>query len=323
MICRELALVSVEQCIICQMHAENRKNEKLFECFFNAHTTRLAVKKGGKKEFEESVVQFMTKQHLGDPEKGIVRPWKFPEYMPNSDRIVKPSWTLERSRKMLDGLLAINEFAWDINEDIKTRTKNKTKNTNKRKKGKRKSLLTGYSSLMEDLNRHKPYEKDSEELMALATKCNLVFHQFVMLNGKENVTNYFHILGSGHTIYFIKKFGSLYRYSQQGWESMNFLIKHFYFHNTNHGGNCGRGKGLKSCNDHAKPIMRWAKRNYMWETGLGEHYFMEEKPRLKTAKEEKEGKVSDEEDDSDYEDYGDVDDVWDEDNFEVDWEIDH
>jgi hypothetical protein len=95
------------------------------------------------------------------------------------------------------------------------------------------------------------------------------------------MTNYIHIIGSGHLSYFGKKYGNLYRFSQQGWEAMNKLLKHFYFNNTNHGGSYGNGgktaDGSYSCStvsgDHCRPLMRLCQRSIMWTLGMGDAYF--------------------------------------------------
>ena len=42
--------------------------------------------------------------------------------------------------------------------------------------------------------------------------------------GVELITNYMHLLGAGHVEYFLTKYRNLYRYNQQGWESLNNKI---------------------------------------------------------------------------------------------------
>jgi hypothetical protein len=46
--------------------------------------------------------------------------------------------------------------------------------------------------------------------------------------GVEGITNYLHMLGSGHIKYYMEIHGNLYKYSQQGWESLNAKYKHFF-----------------------------------------------------------------------------------------------
>jgi hypothetical protein len=40
--------------------------------------------------------------------------------------------------------------------------------------------------------------------------------QWIDLYGSTNMTNYIHMLGSGHLSYFAERYGNLYRFSQQG-----------------------------------------------------------------------------------------------------------
>jgi hypothetical protein len=100
--------------------------------------------------------------------------------------------------------------------------------------------------------------------------------------GHIHITNYIHILGSGHLPYFAKKYGNLYRFSQQGWEALNQMIKHYYFNNTNHGGSLGNGgkdadgkfKNKVVSGDHCLPLMRLCQRTLMWKLGLDDAYFL-------------------------------------------------
>ena len=57
-----------------------------------------------------------------------------------------------------------------------------------------------------------------EEFQSLA---DYFFITWVSLNGIAGVTNYIHMLGSGHLMEFLYKYRNLYKYSQQGWEHLN------------------------------------------------------------------------------------------------------
>jgi hypothetical protein len=108
--------------------------------------------------------------------------------------------------------------------------------------------------------------------------------QWVDLFGSQHTTNYIHIIGSGHLTYFAQKYKNLYQFSQQGWEALNQLLKHYYFNNTNHGGspgNGGKNQEGKYTNgmiggDHCCPLMRLCQRSLMWKLGLGDKYFKSE-----------------------------------------------
>ncbi len=65
-----------------------------------------------------------------------------------------------------------------------------------------------------------------------------------MLFGEEGITNYIHILGSSHMLYFLQKYNCLYMYSQQGWEDLNNRCQAVLLHNSSRGGyGSGEGKG--------------------------------------------------------------------------------
>jgi hypothetical protein len=106
-------------------------------------------------------------------------------------------------------------------------------------------------------------------------------NHWIDLTDGKHMTNYIHIVGAGHLIYFAKHYGNLYWFPLQGWESLNKLIKHYYYNNTNHGGS--NGNGGKDENDkytngtlreqHCYPLMRFCQRFMMWKLGYGDKYF--------------------------------------------------
>ena len=59
---------------------------------------------------------------------------------------------------------------------------------------------------------------------------------WVKLHQQRGQTNYIHMGISGHIYKYMKEWGNLYKFSQQGWESLNSLIKRFFFLRTNKGG---------------------------------------------------------------------------------------
>jgi hypothetical protein len=128
-----------------------------------------------------------------------------------------------------------------------------------------------------------------EDLDKLHIMCNKFMCHWMDLLGTDHMTNYIHIIGSGHLTFFAAKYRNLYRCSQQGWESLNQLLKHFYFNNTNHGGAAGNGgknnAGLYTngviSGDHCRPLMLLCQRSIMWKLGFGDQYFED---KVTTAK---------------------------------------
>jgi hypothetical protein len=84
--------------------------------------------------------------------------------------------------------------------------------------------------------------------------------------GKDGVTNYIHMLLSGHVAEFLRHWGSLYEHSQQGWEALNALVKTYWFRRTNRGGATGwSGKGTHR--SRLVPLARWLTRRIVWAMG--------------------------------------------------------
>ena len=89
------------------------------------------------------------------------------------------------------------------------------------------------------------------------------------MNGQAGITNYLHIIGSGHLREFLYKYRNLYKYSQQGWEHQNKKTTACYHRHSQKGG--------EGANDEDKsqiyPVFRFLSRLWMWQTGKGDRYF--------------------------------------------------
>ena len=90
------------------------------------------------------------------------------------------------------------------------------------------------------------------------------FQDWVSLHGLDGMTNYIHLLGSGHIAEYLFRHRNLYRHSQQGWEAFNALLKSFFFRRT------GRGGGRGALRTKLEPIGRWLQRRVLWLCGLKE-----------------------------------------------------
>ena len=78
---------------------------------------------------------------------------------------------------------------------------------------------------------------------------------------------------SGQIKYYMELHRNLYKYSQQGWESLNSKFKQVYFRHTQRGGNYG-------CNTeenertHLCSIMKAFQREVLWISGEAENHFL-------------------------------------------------
>jgi hypothetical protein len=98
------------------------------------------------------------------------------------------------------------------------------------------------------------------------------FEKYVSLTGCEGITNYIHMLGSSHVKYYMTIHRNLYKFSQQGWESLNSKFMQVFFRHAQHGGNYGKSVEEKE-RSYLFPVMKSFQRELLWITGDAEQYF--------------------------------------------------
>ena len=88
-----------------------------------------------------------------------------------------------------------------------------------------KTCIGYYKKLMLILRKKRTY---TEEELAEFEDLTLEFFQlWVTLYRRHGVTNYIHMIGVGQILGYMRRYGNLNKYSQQGWEALNALIKIF------------------------------------------------------------------------------------------------
>jgi hypothetical protein len=105
-----------------------------------------------------------------------------------------------------------------------------------------------------------------EEIEQCQDYADKFYAQRIELFGYDGITNYIHMIGAGHFKHFLVKYRNLYRFSQQGWEAYNHLIKSFYYRRTQRGGAKGRSGEFKV--SKMEPIAKWIVRKLFWQQGL-------------------------------------------------------
>jgi hypothetical protein len=277
--------LAVEKLVPCILHMKLQITEKICHCIINSGLEQYGDSKFDckkRKAYEAQVTECMRNKVFGNEDSGRVSQWKF-RWKSGNRAMEKPSLSGAACNKILGGLQALAKtiFSAELDEEpdssgnshvVRVRNEISLKTWTK--------IASNLHPMWKLIDQHNDFSDN--DLLQLHLMSNAFMCQWVDLYGLTHMTNYIHILGSGHLPYFAKKYGNLYRFSQQGWEAVNQLLKHYYFNNTNHGGSAGNGgkdsDGNYTCTtisgDHCRPLMRLCQRSVMWKLGLGEAYFL-------------------------------------------------
>jgi hypothetical protein len=123
---------------------------------------------------------------------------------------------------------------------------------------------------------HSTLEYTEEDVAELEIDIDAAYGMLIStIGGRERgVTNYFHYLGSGHIIWMVKRYGNLWRFCNEGAESMNGMASKRYNMFNNKGGY------KSSCKDAVKQkcapfevLGDWLARLSMWHIGTADTLF--------------------------------------------------
>ena len=108
------------------------------------------------------------------------------------------------------------------------------------------SLFQKFSDLFSlfniiNIKLNKRTDFDDSEILELQKDMDHFGEMYMDVTSGERITNYIHYMISGHfrDMLFIHR--NLWKFSQQGWESVNGLLKQYIFRRTQRGGSSGNG----------------------------------------------------------------------------------
>ena len=108
-------------------------------------------------------------------------------------------------------------------------------------------------------------EYSDNEIIQFQIEVDKFYRPWLELHGSNGSSNYIHLISSGHLAFYMEKYRSLWKYSQQSWEALNSLVKTFYFRRTQRGGISGyKGSGGKS---KLKSMGKWMQRRTLFLCG--------------------------------------------------------
>ena len=239
------ALAAIDQCIPCILHLENRCGEKIvkmlmIEAFARFETDTAAM------AFVREMEELVNTQILGNPSC----PTNWRAVIGNAKeggRIVGDQTMPNRQvRKFIDGFDLLADLCLDDNPRHVSW----------------KQCIAKYRQLIIKLRNKEDFSDALIESFQLTA--DEFFASWMELHGRDGVTNYIHMIGSGHLHYFLERNRNLHRFSQQGWESMNALIKSFFFRRTQRGGYAGVKDQPTS---RVWPLGRFFQRRLWWLSG--------------------------------------------------------
>ncbi len=258
---KDAALMLISQAIPCIMHLENRVGEKLITVLLAMAADRFQKRVKSRNlstRFANNIQHIVNTRILGT----VTRPkqWKLPLSLTN-DGVGKVSLSNAKTRLFMDNISELVDYTFSSPEDAEL-------------KQIWDKMLQDYNEAMKILRKRSEYT--DEDIKTFQLKIDSFFTNYVELSGagKEGVTNYIHMLGSAHLMYYMKVHRNLYKYSQQGWESLNAKVKLSFFNHTQRGGNYGAGVE-ESERSYLRSIFMYFQREILWISGLAEQHIME------------------------------------------------
>ena len=262
-----------EQCVPCILHLEMRVAHKLFWSLLGDGLDRYRDGDSCKrKKYIAAVTDCMEHCVLGNIEHDRVHHWKLP--VTAKGKLAPRSMTNDHARKCMEGMNQLAGIVYSEELDESSTNPQQIRKGNARLKSQWQQLVKRYFAMMRQMRQHSDFS--DAQILTFHKKTAQFMDSYCSIydNDSSKITNYIHIIGAGHLTYYLRKYRNLYKFSQQGWEALNQKTKHYYFNNTNHGGNQGNKNGGMVCGNHLLPIMKMWQRWYMWRLGLGDAFFM-------------------------------------------------
>lgn len=252
---REGAYFVLMQTLPCVLHMENRNGIKLLTMAFieglsNAKNgdifNNVAAEGTRVSLYIAEVERLINRSILGTDDDPCQ--WMCP-YNAQKKELGPITMDNVRTRRIVDALDIVIEFCV----------------TNEDRKALWTTALNNYRTAMVLLQQREDFT--NAMIVSYQSHADKFFQAWVLLWQQEGITNYIHVIGAGHIADYLYKWRNLYRFSQQGWEAMNSLVKTFFFRRTSHGGGV-RGASKKS---RLTPIARWLQRRLIFLCRINEH----------------------------------------------------
>jgi len=253
---KEAALMLIMQAIPCIMHLENRVGEKILTMLLAIGAEVFQKHRPGSslKLYIEQVENIVCKHILGTEWRP--KQWRVP-MKEGAEEIGKVSLSNSTTGEFITGLGPLIDFIFQHPDDSDARNK-------------WHEVLRYYTDAMDLLRQ--PTEFTDEEIDEFRELIDNFYKKWIALVGREGITNYIHMLGSGHISHYLTVHRNLYKFSQQNWESLNEKMKVTYFRNTQRGGNYGKNT-QENERSHLLSVLKVFQHELLWLSGIGDEVF--------------------------------------------------
>ena len=245
----EDAMMIIEEAVPCILHLENRCSEKLFSLILQKMIDNCKDDKAIGEKTKE-IEKVLNKQVWGTESRPSQYQLKLEKKAGEGLSLGDINLPNTRARKLIENIDPILDVALSHDENLRSKTKEAC------------GLYVRFTSIARQ--REDFTDEEIENFQDLVDDFTVIM---VDLYQKPFMTNYFHMLASGHIKYYMEKWRNLYRYEQQGWEAMNAMIKYFCKCQTFRGNLRGKKGGkqttlllLTKCSfltQHPNPIFDW------------------------------------------------------------------
>lgn len=256
---KDAALMLIKQAIPCIMHLENRTGEKIITMLLAIGAELFQKHRSGSslRLYIERVESIVCKIILGTQWRP--KQWRVP-MKEGVEEIGKVSLSNSTTREFMTGLAPLIDFIFEHPDDTELRNA-------------WHELINVYNDAIELLR--KPTDFSDDEIDKFQELVDDFYKKWIALVGREGITNYIHLLGSGHIAYYLTVHRNLYKFSQQNWESLNEKMKVTYFRNTQRGGNYGKNTPDNE-RSHLLSVLKVFQRELLWLSGIGDEMFNEQ-----------------------------------------------
>ena len=240
------ASILIEQAIPCIMHMENRCAEKMLKLLISEGWDR--CKKDGKKQstFLSDFASTVNSYVLGTT-------------------VRQSNWSVTVAKDK-EGKTIIGDqsmYNYQVRKFLREGSFNRLIDVALKDDSVRqqqwKVCIVQWNLMMDILRKHDDFSDD--DIALYEHVADTFFDNWVKLHSRDGLTNYFHMIGSGHIAYYLRNWRNMYKYSQQGWEALNKYIKAYFFHRTQMG---GFGGHENQENSRLDPIARWMQRSLIF-----------------------------------------------------------